>query len=148
MTITQFVFIPRTRHSQQQSNPPKTSQTPLPSAILSYSKSPIPAPTADRSPPPSHSSAGSRTFSMLLSRRFSCALARAPSLVRGRPLRPLAAPATPPASRPPPRRLMSSSSAGWQHASRPPPPPPPHPGAEKVPDNTLTLCFSAPISIA
>ena len=147
MTITQFVFIPRTRHSQQQSNPPKTSQTPLPSAILSYSKSPIPAPTADCSPPPSHSSAGSRTFSMLLSRRFSCALARAPSLVRGRPLRPLAAPATPPASRPPPRRLMSSS-AGWQHASRPPPPPPPHPGAEKVPDNTLTLCFSAPISIA
>ena len=46
MTITQFVFIPRTRHSQQQSNPPKTSQTPLPLAILSYSKSPIPAPTA------------------------------------------------------------------------------------------------------
>ncbi|CAN6301088.1 unnamed protein product [Urochloa humidicola] len=70
---------------------------------------------------------------MLLSRRFSSALARAPSLIRGRPLPPRAAPATPPAFRPPPRRLMSSSSsAGWQHASRPPPPPPPpHSGAEK-----------------
>ena len=139
-------FIPRTRHSQQQSNPPKTSQTP--SAIGHPFLLQISNPRTHRSPPPSHSSACSRTFSMLLSRRFSWALARAPSLVRGRPLRPLAAPATPPASRPPPRRLMSSSSAGWQHASRPPPPPPPHPGAEKVPDNTLTLCFSAPISIA
>ncbi|XP_066388094.1 guanylate kinase 2, chloroplastic/mitochondrial isoform X2 [Miscanthus floridulus] len=75
---------------------------------------------------------------MLLSRRFSCALARAPSLVRGRPL-PLAPPAPPlrpPAPRPPPRCLMSSSSAGWQHSSHrppppPPPPPPPHLGADK-----------------
>jgi len=148
VTITQFVLSLEHAMLTARATPQKPLKPPLPSAILSYSKSPIPAPTADRSPPPSHSSAGSRTFSMLLSRRFSCALARAPSLVRGRPLQPLAAPAAPPASRPPPRRLMSSSSAGWQHASRPPPPPPPHPGAEKVPDNTLTLCFSAPISIA
>lgn len=71
---------------------------------------------------------------MLLSRRFSCALARAPSLVRGRPLPPCAARTTPPAPSSPPRRLMSSSSAGWQHSSHrppPPPPPPPHPGADK-----------------
>lgn len=66
---------------------------------------------------------------MLLSRRFSSALARPHFLARV-PLPPRAAPATPPAPRPPPRRLMSSSSSGWHHSSRPPPPPPPS-GADK-----------------
>uniref|UniRef100_A0A0E0GLP2 guanylate kinase n=1 Tax=Oryza nivara TaxID=4536 RepID=A0A0E0GLP2_ORYNI len=64
---------------------------------------------------------------MLLTRRFSSALARSPLLPRSLPP-PRAVPATPPAPRPPPRRLMSSSS-GWHHSSRPPPPPPS--GADK-----------------
>uniref|UniRef100_A0ACD5YLJ8 Uncharacterized protein n=1 Tax=Avena sativa TaxID=4498 RepID=A0ACD5YLJ8_AVESA len=63
---------------------------------------------------------------MLLSRRFSSALARSPFLARC-PLPPRAVPAAPPASRAPSRRLMSSSSSGWHHSSHPPPPPPPPP---------------------
>ncbi|XP_047064844.1 guanylate kinase 2, chloroplastic/mitochondrial-like [Lolium rigidum] len=59
---------------------------------------------------------------MLLSRRFSSALARSPFLARC-PL----PPRPPPTSRTLPRRLMSSSSSGWHHSSHPPPPPPPPP---------------------
>lgn len=99
-----------------------------------------------RRPPLLHSCPG--TMSMLLSRRFSCALARAPSLVRGRPLPPCAARTTPPAPSSPPRRLMSSSSAGWQHSSHrppPPPPPPPHPGADKVLGHMVILLTILPL---
>jgi hypothetical protein len=165
LAITQIRFIPRSLEHAilTAEKPSKTSQTPLPSShrpsfpnsFPTLQSAPHPPAAATRQQPTLHQAgttphpSPSRTFSMLLSRRFSCALARAPSLVRGRPLPPRATPVSAPASRLPPGRLMSSSSAGWQQASRPPPPPPPppHPGAEKVLENTLTLCLSAPISM-
>uniref|UniRef100_A0A453I737 Uncharacterized protein n=1 Tax=Aegilops tauschii subsp. strangulata TaxID=200361 RepID=A0A453I737_AEGTS len=73
-------------------------------------------------PSPHPPSSRRATFPMLLSRRFSSALARSAFLARC-PLPPRA----PPPPRPLPRRLMSSSSSGWHHSSRLPPPPPPPP---------------------